>query len=74
MCIRERVIAKFMQMGEMHAINDVIDFDTASLLAEEFHAKVEQMCIRDRDLTREFLQLGSLTLGRIIFRKFPVVC
>ncbi len=36
-----KVIAKFMQMGEMHAINDVIDFDTASLLAEEFHAKVE---------------------------------
>ena len=31
-----KVIAKFMQMGEMHAINDVIDFDTASLLAEEF--------------------------------------
>ena len=24
-----------MQMGEMHAINDVIDFDTAALLAEE---------------------------------------
>ena len=36
-----KVIAKFMQMGEMHAINDVIDFDTAALLAEEFHAKVE---------------------------------
>jgi translation initiation factor IF-2 len=36
-----KVIAKFMQMGEMHAINDVIDFDTASLVAEEFHAKVE---------------------------------
>ena len=36
-----KVIAKFMQMGEMHAINDVIDFDTASLIAEEFHAKVE---------------------------------
>ena len=28
-----------MQMGEMHAINDVIDFDTASLIAEEFRAK-----------------------------------
>ena len=26
-----KVIAKFMQMGEMHAINDIIDFDTASL-------------------------------------------
>ena len=30
-----KVIAKFMQMGEMHAINDVIDFDTAALVAEE---------------------------------------
>ena len=36
-----KVIAKFMQMGEIHAINDVIDFDTAALLAEEFNAKVE---------------------------------
>ena len=36
-----KVIAKFMQLGEMHAINDVVDFDTAALVAEEFHAKVE---------------------------------
>jgi len=36
-----KVIAKFMQMGEMHAINDVVDFDAAALIAEEFHAKVE---------------------------------
>ena len=36
-----KVIAKFMQMGEMHAISDVVDFDTAALIAEEFHAKVE---------------------------------
>ena len=36
-----KVIAKCMQMGEMHAINDVIDFDTAALIAEEFRAKVE---------------------------------
>ena len=35
-----KVIAKCMQMGEMHAINDVIDFDTAALIAEEFRAKV----------------------------------
>lgn len=35
------VIKKFMTMGEMHAINDVVDFDTAALIAEEFHAKVE---------------------------------
>ena len=36
-----KVVAKFMQMGEMHAISDVVDFDTAALIAEEFHAKIE---------------------------------
>ena len=30
-----------MQMGEMHSVSDVVDFDTAALVAEEFHAKVE---------------------------------
>ena len=51
-----KVIAKFMQMGEMHAINDVIDFDTAALLAEEFHAKVEHevhVTIEERLFTQE---------------------
>ena len=36
------VIKKFMMMGEMHTVNDVVDFDTAALVAEEFHAKVER--------------------------------
>ena len=36
-----KVVAKFMQMGEMHAISDVVDFDTAALIAEELRAKVE---------------------------------
>ena len=35
------VIKKFMMMGEMHTVNDVVDFDTASLVSEEVHAKVE---------------------------------
>ena len=51
-----KVIAKFMQMGEMHAINDVIDFDTAALVAEEFHAKVEKevhVTIEERLFTQE---------------------
>ena len=51
-----KVVAKFMQMGEMHAINDVIDFDTAALLAEEFHAKVEHevhVTIEERLFTQE---------------------
>ena len=36
------VIKKLMMMGTMASINDVIDFDTASLVAMEFHAKVEK--------------------------------
>ncbi len=36
------VIKKLMQLGTFAAINDVIDFDTASLVAMEFHAKVEK--------------------------------
>lgn len=36
------VIKKLMLMGVMAGINDVIDFDTASLVAMEFHAKVEK--------------------------------
>ena len=36
------VVKKLMLMGVMAGINDVIDFDTAYLVAEEFHAKVEK--------------------------------
>ncbi len=36
------VIKKLMLMGTMVTINDVIDFDTAYLVAEECHAKVER--------------------------------
>lgn len=36
------VIKKLMMMGTMASINDIIDFDTASLVALEFHAKVEK--------------------------------
>ena len=38
-------------MGSMCTVNDVIDFDTASLVAMEFHAKVEKevvVTIEDR--------------------------
>ena len=51
-----KVVAKFMQMGEMHAASDVIDFDSAALIAEEFHAKVEHevhVCIGGRLFTQE---------------------
>lgn len=36
------VIKKLMSMGSMVTINDNIDFDTAALVAMEFHAKVEK--------------------------------
>ena len=51
-----KVVAKFMQMGEMHAASDVIDFDSAALITEEFHAKVEHevhVSIEERLFTQE---------------------
>lgn len=36
------VVKKAFMMGSMVTANDTIDFDTASLLAMEFHAKVEK--------------------------------
>ena len=51
-----KVVAKFMQMGEMHAASDVIDFESAALIAEEFHAKVEHevhVSIEERLFTQE---------------------
>ncbi len=39
------VIKKLMALGEMCTINQVIDFDTASLVAEELGAKVEKEII-----------------------------
>ena len=39
------VIKKLMMLGVFATVNDVIDFDTASLVAMEFHAKVEKEVI-----------------------------
>ena len=36
------VIKKLFMLGVMATVNDTIDFDTASLVAMEFHAKVEK--------------------------------
>ena len=66
-----KVIAKFMQMGEMHAINDVIDFDTAALIAEEFNAKVEHevhVSIEERLFVQEEDSAADLV------ERPPVVC
>ncbi len=57
------VIKKLMMMGTMASINDTVDFDTASLVAMEFHAKVEkeevvtieEMIIDDREDSAEEL-------------------
>ncbi|MBQ2943865.1 MAG: translation initiation factor IF-2 [Ruminococcus sp.] len=38
----KEVITKAFLMGTMVTINDTIDFDTASLIAMEFHARVEK--------------------------------
>lgn len=35
------VIKKLMSLGQMAGINDVIDFDTAAIVGEELHVKVE---------------------------------
>jgi translation initiation factor IF-2 len=45
------VIKQLMKLGEMKTLNDVLDFDTASLVAEELGAKVEReviLTIEDR--------------------------
>ncbi len=39
------VIKKIMEMGDMVTVNQTIDFDTASLVAMEFNAKVEKEVI-----------------------------
>ena len=48
---RAEVIKKLMANGVFATINDTIDFDTAVLIADEFHAKVEKevvVTIEDR--------------------------
>lgn len=39
------LIKKLMMLGVMASVSDVIDFDTASLAAMEFHAKIEKEII-----------------------------
>ncbi len=66
-----KVIAKFMQMGEMYTINDVVDFDAAALVAEEFHVKVERekrVTIEERLFVQDEDTAGDLT------ERPPVVC
>jgi translation initiation factor IF-2 len=39
------VVKRLVKLGEMRAINDIVDFDIASLIAEEYGAKVEKEII-----------------------------
>lgn len=54
------VIKKLFMMGTMVTVNDVIDFDTASLAAMEFHAKVEKEVVVT--IEERFLRLRNLYL------------
>ena len=66
-----KVIAKFMQMGEMHTINDTVDFDSAALVAEEFHAKVE----REKHVSiEERLFVQEEDAAEDLVERPPVVC
>ena len=71
------VIKKLMANGVFATINDTIDFDTAVLIADEFHAKVEKevvVTIEDRiiddsedddaNLVRSSLSWATLTTAR----------
>lgn len=44
-----QVISKLMGMGVMATVNEAIDFDTASLLAHEFHFEVKQQVFREEE-------------------------
>jgi translation initiation factor IF-2 len=58
------VIKKLMVMGMMVTVNDTVDFDTASLVAMEFHAKVEKevvVTIEDRIIDDSEDNDGNLT-------------
>ncbi|MCI2047131.1 MAG: translation initiation factor IF-2 [Faecalibacterium sp.] len=66
-----KVISKFMQMGEMHTINDTVDFDSAALVAEEFHVKVE----REKRVTiEERLFVQEDDSAEDLVTRPPVVC
>lgn len=47
------LIAKFMQMGELVTINQVIDSDTAQLIADEFDCKVKVISLLDETKIEE---------------------
>ena len=64
------IIKKLMGLGVFASINDVVDFDTAALVADEFHAKVEKeviVTIEDRIIDDSEDDTGNLV------KRAPVV-
>ncbi len=48
-----QVVGRLMQMGMMVTMNQMIDFDTASIIAEEFEFEVKNVAVKDSDLLAE---------------------
>ena len=65
------VIKKLMFMGEMKGVNDVIDFGTAELVADEFGAKVTKEVVVTIE---EKLFTESEDLDTELEERAPVVC
>jgi len=65
------VLQSLMRLGVMKSINDVVDFDTASLVADEFGYTVENTAVNVEDLIQISAQPGEET-GALEMRA-PVV-
>lgn len=64
------VIKKLMGLGVFAAVNDVIDYDTATLAALEFHAKVEKEVVVT--IEEQIIDASEDTSGNLVTRA-PVV-
>lgn len=54
-----KVISELMRNGVMATINESIDFDTASIIAEEFGVEVELEVAHDERPTRDVVETGE---------------
>ncbi|MBC7396562.1 MAG: translation initiation factor IF-2 N-terminal domain-containing protein, partial [Bdellovibrionales bacterium] len=58
------VIKKLMGMGQMATLNQVVDFDTASLVAHEFQHEVKNIAFKEN----EVLESSADTAEELVFR------
>ena len=65
------VIKKLMFMGEMKMVNDVIDYDTAEFIADEFGAKVTKEIVITKE---ERLFTEAEDNDEDLIERAPVVC